>query len=114
MTRARLLGSMLVALLAGCSSGGGSGGGDGGGGGGGSSSGGHSFACGDTTCNSATQYCYAVVGGVQIPDASSGPAGSCEPQDGGQSCTGGSATAPGQCGCYESTSGEITITLCAP
>jgi hypothetical protein len=107
MLRGGATGWLLVAALAGCSPGGG-------GGGGGSSGGGHSFACGSTTCNSATQYCFAVVGGAVPIDG--GPSGSaeCETQDGGQACTGGSATGPGQCGCYESPSGEITITECVP
>ncbi|HEY1693076.1 MAG TPA: hypothetical protein VGG39_13000 [Polyangiaceae bacterium] len=75
---------------------------------------GHSFDCNGATCDSATQYCLVVVGGVQLPDA--GPrGGTCSSFDGGAGCPGGAgASSPGQCGCYESANGELTVTECVP
>jgi hypothetical protein len=94
----------LLVLGCGSSSGGSSGGGGTG----------HAFACGSTTCNSATQYCSIVTGGAVVDGGTNTSAG-CASFDGGKGCPGGSsATSPGQCGCYESPSGEVTITECVP
>jgi len=71
------------------------------------------FACGPSdSCNAATQYCHIVnghLGGMK-------PTYGCETVDGGgsPSCQGATAKAPGECGCYESASGEVTITDCPP
>jgi hypothetical protein len=70
-----------------------------------------SFACGPDTCSGATQYCLI----QNRPHSDAGPAYSCEAADGALSCSGMSmANAPGDCGCYESPSGQITITTCPP
>jgi hypothetical protein len=68
------------------------------------------------TCNSATQYCNLVVGGVHQADASNQPNGTCVGFDGGKGCpAGGPAAADaGECGCYESPSGDVTNTECVP
>jgi hypothetical protein len=74
--------------------------------------GGHPFACGGSTCNSATEVCAVVMGHVPGQGATS----TCVSTDGGTpSCNGpSSASAPGDCGCYESSTGEVTMTLCPP
>src|SRR5262245_58322908 len=81
-------------------------------GGGGTSSSGHTFACGDLMCNSATETCSIING--NLPGEA--PSYTCKASDGGPPSCGGmnSATAPGQCGCYESPSGEVTTALCPP
>ncbi|HEX8796524.1 MAG TPA: hypothetical protein VF765_36490 [Polyangiaceae bacterium] len=76
---------------------------------------GHPFACGSLQCDSATQYCSIVTGGVALPEGGSNTWYSCASFDGGKGCPGGSsATSPGQCGCYQSSSGEVTNTECVP
>jgi hypothetical protein len=80
------------------------------------------FDCGATSCNGATSYCYAIVGGAQLPDAAnSGPSWSCEPYDAGcgpscacTPCGSMTTSAPGGCGCYLSPSDQATCLLCAP
>jgi len=79
----------------------------------------HLFDCGEATCNSETQYCSISVLGNVIYDSGLGSSTtySCASFDGGVSmCPGGTsnATMPGECGCYESSTGEVTITSCAP
>jgi len=68
------------------------------------------------TCNSGTQYCNLVVGGAHLPDASTQPNATCIDFDGGKGCPGGGfmAADAGECGCYESPTGEVTVTECAP
>jgi hypothetical protein len=76
---------------------------------------GHSFACGSSQCNSATQYCSIVTGGVVSLEGGTNTSSTCASLDGGKGCPGGStATSPGQCGCYESPSGQVTNTECVP
>jgi hypothetical protein len=83
-----------------------------------SGAGGHAFACGTATCNSAAQYCSIVIYGHAIlPDGGQGSSQTttCGAFDGGASCPGGSgAMSAGACGCYESPTGEVTITECTP
>src|SRR5215469_368474 len=75
---------------------------------------GHPFACGSGTCDSGTQYCSVITGGAIIDGGTNTSAG-CVAFDGGHSCPPGStATSPNQCGCYESSTGEVTITECVP
>lgn len=72
---------------------------------------GHPFACGSSTCDSGTQVCSVVAG--HLPGQ--GATYMCVSTDGGTpSCNGSSASAPGDCGCYESSTGEVTTTLCPP
>jgi hypothetical protein len=75
---------------------------------------GGSFPCGPgMECRAATQYCLKVnghLGGMK-------PSYECRSPDGGggPSCDGmGIAKAPGDCGCYKSPSGAVTITECPP
>ncbi len=80
--------------------------------------GGHAFACGMTTCDSATQYCSIVeYGHAILPDGAQGSSetATCVAFDGGASCPGGGGvTTAGGCGCYESATGEVTVTECTP
>jgi hypothetical protein len=73
---------------------------------------GHTFACGSLMCNSATETCSIVNG--HLPGQAATYA--CDASDGGAPSCGGasSATAAGQCGCYESPTGEVTSTECPP
>ncbi len=83
----------------------------------GSSGGGHAFACGTMTCNSTTQYCSVVeYGHAILPDGGQGSSqvSTCTTVDGGPSCSGSSSAVAGGCGCYESPTGEVTITECTP
>ena len=76
------------------------------------------FACGSTTCNSATEYCEYAYSPIVKPD--SGPSIRCESVDAGCSpvscsCIGqdqGPTTTLGGCGCYTSDAGAVTFGSC--
>ena len=80
--------------------------------GGDASTGGHSFSCGPTSCDSATEICSITNGHLPGQAATYACAGS----DGGAPSCGGELAAgdAGQCGCYESSTGEVTSTACPP
>lgn len=74
------------------------------------------FACGTDTCNPATQYCEHAnsnVGGGASTESCVSFDGGCSPPS--CACLGlqATASAPGQCGCYQS-GGEVTYGFCPP
>ncbi|HTB75684.1 MAG TPA: hypothetical protein VK762_20675 [Polyangiaceae bacterium] len=80
--------------------------------GGDASTAGHSFSCGPVSCDSATEICSITNG--HLPGEAATYA--CASSDGGVPSCGGevAASGAGQCGCYESSSGEVTSTSCPP
>ena len=73
------------------------------------------FLCGTgkTVCDPKTQYCYIVMSGSE----GTSPGQCQEPADGGApTCQGANLIAmmPGECGCYESSNGDVTLTVCPP
>jgi hypothetical protein len=72
------------------------------------------FACGPhKTCSSATQFCSAYIGPLGDPGSHTcvgsdqGVPPTCENQEFGPP-----VMSPGQCGCYQSPTGDVTITYC--
>jgi hypothetical protein len=80
--------------------------------GGDSSTSAHAFACGSLNCDAATEFCSITNGHLPGQAATY----ECVTSDGGAPSCGGpnSAASPGNCGCYESSQGEVTKTLCPP
>jgi hypothetical protein len=76
------------------------------------------FMCGTGACDPQQQYCEYDYSNV---DADAGPSIGCESFEAGCTtascaCIGASlsATAPGGCGCYQSSSGAVSYTFCPP